>query len=278
MRQFFESGRARPSPVLPVDVASGPAVVLDLGEGGFDPLDPAELEAACADIEERIEREGAEFALGLYREDRTIYRAPQFDLGDGRRRSLHMAVDLWLAAGTPVFAALDGVVAVVADNQAPLDFGGLVLLEHETDEGVPFWTLYGHLDPESIAGLAAGDAVAAGAQIARLGDVGVNGGWPPHLHLQLLTSLCDLGADVPGVAAPDEASLWESVSPDPNLLIRRRDGDAARLSRPAAEIASRRRANLSGALSIAYRRASAHRPRGGRLPLRRRPGTPSSTS
>ncbi len=252
VRQFFESGRARPAPVLPVDVAGGDAVVLDLGEGGFDPLDPAELAAACADIEERIERAGVEFAIGLYREDRTIYRAPQFDLGDGRRRSLHMALDVWLAAGTPVFAALDGVAAVVSNNPAPLDFGGLVLLEHETDEGVPFWTLYGHLDPESLE-LAVGDEIAAGAQIARLGDVAVNGGWPPHLHLQLVTSLCDLGADVPGVAPPDEASLWGSINPDPNLLIGRREGDADRPPRPAAEIARRRRGNLSSALSIAYR-------------------------
>ncbi len=252
VRQFFESGRARTAPVLPVDVSNGRAVVLDLGAGGFDPLDPAELAAACADIEERIEREGAEFAIGLYKEDRTIYRAPQFDLGDGRRRSLHMAVDLWLAAGTPVHAALDGVAAVVANNPAPLDFGGLVLLEHATDAGVPFWTLYGHLDPESLE-LSVGDAVAAGGQIARLGDVPVNGGWPPHLHLQLVTSLCDLGADVPGVAAPDEASLWESISPDPNLILLRRDGDEARLPRPGDEIARRRRGNLSSALSIAYR-------------------------
>ncbi len=253
VRQFFESGRARPAPVLPVDVAGGDAVVLDLGAGGFDPLDPAELAAACADIEERIERAGVEFAIGLYREDRTIYRAPQFDLGDGRRRSLHMALDVWLAAGTPVFAALDGVAAVVTNNPAPLDFGGLVLLEHETDEGVPFWTLYGHLDPESLD-LSVGDEVIAGTQIARLGAVGVNGGWPPHLHLQLVTSLCDLGADVPGVAPARRGEPLGEHQPGPEPPDRPA-GTAMRHAwrGRAPEIARRRRGNLSGALSIAYR-------------------------
>ena len=52
--------------------------------------------------------------------------------------------------------------------------------------------------------------------IARLGTPEVNGGWEPHLHLQLFT---DLVGNLDGVALPEEADLFRSVCPDPNLLL-----------------------------------------------------------
>ncbi len=99
--------------------------------------------------------------------------------------------------------------------------------------------------------LVTGDAVAAGAPIARLGAEDVNGGWPPHLHLQLFTALPGRATDLPGVAYPDEADIWKSVSPDPNLLLGRPDGDRART--PRADLRERRRTVMSRALSLAYR-------------------------
>lgn len=253
VRQFFESGRAQPSSVLPIDVSSAHATILDLSNKGFDSLEPTALVMTATEIEDRIDREGTALALGLYGEERAVYRVPQYDLGGGRRCSVHLGVDLFLAAGTQVRAPLDGVVRIVADHPLPLDFGGLVVLEHRTNVDVPFWTLYGHLDPESIDGLAPGDVVARGREVGCIGGVERSGGWPPHLHLHLLTYLGELGADVPGVAPPDEDELWQSISPDPNLLLRRRGGDATRISRSAEAIVRRRRGSLSQTLSSAYR-------------------------
>ena len=62
------------------------------------------------------------------------------------------------------------------------DYGGLLVLAPRR----PFWTLHGHLDPDDRwrpARSRAGDG------IARLGAPEVNGGWEPHLHLQLFTDL-----------------------------------------------------------------------------------------
>ncbi len=52
-----------------------------------------------------------------------------------------------------------------------------------------FFTLYGHLGAEVLTDLQPGMAVASGAQIATIGDSTVNGGWPPHLHFQIIADL-----------------------------------------------------------------------------------------
>jgi hypothetical protein len=62
------------------------------------------------------------------------------------------------------------------NRNAHLDYGGVLVLAHSDDRGTPFYTLFGHLDPHSIAGLADGQAVKAGQQVARLGAAAVNGG------------------------------------------------------------------------------------------------------
>ena len=158
-----------------------------------------------------------------------------------------MAVDVFAPAGTPVFAPFDGVVERRENRDRPGDYGGLLVLRHD-----------GLLDAARAsrpATLASGE-VRAGEEIARLGAPEVNGGWEPHLHLQLFT---DLVGDLPGVALSDEADVWRSVCPDPNLLLGLPGGIAARPPRP--DIAARRPVVMSQALSLAYCRAAAHRPR-----------------
>jgi 4-aminobutyrate aminotransferase-like enzyme/Ser/Thr protein kinase RdoA (MazF antagonist) len=213
VRQFL--ARTRCAPVMDGDWAAAP--VLDLATA-MPPVDG--------------------LAIGRYDEERAIYTAPEFRTPDGRRRTRHMAVDLFAPAGTPVYAPLDGVVEVRENRDRLGDYGGLLVLRHGD-----FWTLHGHLDP---ATLASGE-VRAGEEIARLGTAEVNGGWEPHLHLQVFT---DLVADLPGVALSDEADVWRSVCPDPNLILGLPGGVAARPPRP--DVAARRPVVLSQALSLAY--------------------------
>ena len=119
VRQFFESGARALAVCCPVDVDGRPAVVLDLAEGGFDPLDPAALEARPAPTS----RNGSSARTPSSRSASTartgtIYRAPQFDPATAERRTVHIAVDIFLAAGTPVLAPLDGVAAVSRQPRA----------------------------------------------------------------------------------------------------------------------------------------------------------------
>ena len=60
-----------------------------------------------------------------------------------------------------------------------------------------------------------------------------------------------MGTGVHGVAAPSELDLWESICPDPNILLRSPARAADRV-RDRDDIRRRRRTNLSQALSISY--------------------------
>jgi 4-aminobutyrate aminotransferase-like enzyme/Ser/Thr protein kinase RdoA (MazF antagonist) len=195
----------------------------------------------------------AEPAIGRYLEDRRVYDSDAYEAElPGERRTLHLGVDVFLPAGEPILAPLDGVVRDVAWRPAPRDWGGIVVLDHETPDGIRFHTLYGHLDRASAERLAPGDRIACGDVVGRLGDERENGGWAPHLHLQVLTTDLARGAAAPGVGTFAERDLWESVNPDPNLLLGLPGGVRAEPPRDPAGLRAARRTSVSRALSLAY--------------------------
>ena len=189
-------------------------------------------------------------ALGRYLEDRDVYDSDAF-AGElpGERRTLHLGVDVFLDAGEPILAPLEGVVRDSAFRPAARDFGGVVLLEHRTPDGIAFHTLYGHLTAELPR---PGARIERGGLIGRIGTEHENGGWAPHLHLQLLTTDLGAGCAVHGVGTLAERDVWESVSPDPNLLLGLPAGVRAEPSRTSADVLAARRSSLSRALSLSY--------------------------
>jgi 4-aminobutyrate aminotransferase-like enzyme/Ser/Thr protein kinase RdoA (MazF antagonist) len=248
------------APVLGVDLRTEPCIVLDLGVASTlmsdDPTRTTEPEltervfAAMSDA-------GVAVSVGRYDEPRLLYQSEGFATGSritDERRTLHIGLDLFAVPGTPVYAPLDGVVHAFADNDLPLDYGPVIVLRHETDDGTTFFTVYGHLSRESLASVHVGQRIAAGGKLATLGNASVNGGWTPHLHLQIVTDLLDLGTDFPGVGRVSARAVWRSLSPDPNLLV----GIPAERFPPDTpgmhETKVRRRERLGGNLSVAYRR------------------------
>jgi 4-aminobutyrate aminotransferase-like enzyme/Ser/Thr protein kinase RdoA (MazF antagonist)/murein DD-endopeptidase MepM/ murein hydrolase activator NlpD len=250
--------RAAPfAPVLGVDLRVEPALTLDLGVGSAlvagDPRDNDEP-AFTARVFAAMRGAGARVAVGPYNEPRLLYVTPAFAAGDGtlaEHRTVHLGIDLFAEAGTPVYAPLDGEVHAADEHQIRLDYGGVIVLRHQTDDGVAFFTLYGHLSRASFAGLRVGQRVRRGEQIAVLGAPAENGGWTPHLHLQLITDFLGLGSDFPGVSTPGRRDVWCSVSPDPSLLV---GLPPAPTVRPLAETLARRRALVGPSLGVSYRR------------------------
>lgn len=197
---------------------------------------------------------GAAVGIGRYGEPRLLYSTPLFAQPDacGERRTIHLGVDLFAAPGTPVHAPLPGTVAHVGVNDAPLDYGPVVVLRHETDDGTPFFTLYGHLALEPAGRLSVDDTVAKGEAFAAIGAADVNGGWTPHVHLQLILDLLDLGLSFPGVCRAGEREVWQALSPDPCRLLRIPGAayPAAALDAPGA--LAHRQEVTGGNLSVAY--------------------------
>lgn len=88
-------------------------------------------------------------------------------------RHWHSGVDLAAPRGTPVYAALPGVVQVIVSATG---YGLHVIIDH----GGGLSTLYGHLDTVLVA---SGEYVAAGQQIGAVGSTGNSTG--PHLHFEV---------------------------------------------------------------------------------------------
>jgi 4-aminobutyrate aminotransferase-like enzyme/Ser/Thr protein kinase RdoA (MazF antagonist) len=247
---------SRPARVLDRDLARG-CLVVDLGVSslllGADP-DAAAPGALARTIHAALEAAGRTVAVGRYREARTFYQAPAFGAAPGEEgRTVHLGLDFFVEPGTPVRAPLDGVVHLVADNAAPLDYGPLVVLRHEPDAGVRFFTLYGHLGDDTLTTLRPGEAIARGQAFARVGAPPSNGGWAPHLHLQVMLDLLGLDAAFPGVARASDLDLWTSVSPDPNLLLQVPPECFPQDAPTRDETRDRRRRHLGRNLSLAYR-------------------------
>jgi 4-aminobutyrate aminotransferase-like enzyme/Ser/Thr protein kinase RdoA (MazF antagonist) len=230
VRQYLAT--AEPGPVCGPPLDDAP--VIDFS--GDDPPPPA-----------------VEPAIGRYLEDRRVYDSAAFEAElPGERRTLHLGVDIFLPAGAPILAPLDGTVRDVAFRPARRDWGGIVVLDHHTPDGVRFHTLYGHLDRATTEALAPGTALRRGDVVGHLGDESENGGWAPHLHLQLLTTDLGRGAGSDGVGTLAERDLWESVNPDPNLLLGLPAGVRAEPPRARADLRAARRTSLSRALSLSY--------------------------
>ena len=242
------------APVLGQSIDDAPVVDLSVGseflvEGGARDLDAAEWGAK---IEALRERSGAPAVIGRYGESRRLYAAaPGFQAGaGGALRTIHLGVDLFAPAGTAVFAPLAGTVHSVQRNGSELDYGPTLVIEHAPEGTQPFWTLYGHLDGEVLDRIEAGDRIARGARIARLGEPKENGGWPPHLHFQVILDRFGFVGDYPGVAAPDDRDVWMAASPDPAGLLGIEESNAG--PEDPRQLLNERRERFCSSLSISY--------------------------
>ena len=156
---------------------------------------------------------------GGYGEDRAIYDTPIFNPAGEEPRTIHLGLDVFALPGTSVYAPLAGTVHSFQRNDNDKDYGPTIILEHEPEPGLLFWTLYGHLSPDSLGGLAAGAPVEQGQRIGWLGSNDVNGGWAPHLHFQVMLDMMGKSGDFPGVCRKSEAADWLRLCPDPNALL-----------------------------------------------------------
>lgn len=247
----------RPAPVLGGTPPPARWHVLDLSFasllGGDDPL--AFDAATCGDrIAAELRAAAATVGIGRYAEPRPLYTGPGFgECGPvARRRTVHLGIDLFAPAGTEVHAPLDGEVVTAIVCPEHLDYGGLVVLRHETDDGIPFGTLHGHLEPRCAAELRPGQRIARGEAFAVLGAPPGNGGWPPHLHFQLLAEdPMALPPVPPGVADPDDLPAHLALYPDPAPLLGL-DARAAFQRRDPAQLVARRARHFAANLRTSY--------------------------
>lgn len=166
-------------------------------------------------IEEQLQ--GARYGIGGYLENRTVYsRSRVFD-GTTEPRTLHLGIDIWGKAHTPIMAPLDGIVHSKGNHTAYGNYGATIILQHDLD-GFSFFTLYGHLSEKDLA-IEVNTPVHAGTTFAHFGIPSENGQWPPHLHFQVTLDLQGKSGDYPGVCALSEKEFYQLNCPDPSILL-----------------------------------------------------------
>ena len=258
IKKCLQKAGATASSILDCDLRKEPCVALDLSVGStFLGADPAAGDTANLSkmIGRELEKSERRVAVGRYDEARLLYNAPQFGASANptdERRTIHLGIDLFVEQGTALRAPLAGSVHLLANNAFPLDYGPLVILKHATDSGEEFFTLYGHLTEATLRKLRIGQAIAQGEVFAWVGEVHENGGWPPHVHFQIILDLLDRGTEFPGVARASERELWKALSPDPNLLLRIPPERFPVESRGANRLLEARKKLLGGNLSVSY--------------------------
>lgn len=172
-------------------------------------------------IQQKVQTANCRYGIGGYAEHRTIYSiSPVFDgiHPNEEPRRLHLGVDIWGPAGTPVYAFMGGMIHSFAFNDQFGDYGATLIILHQL-EGKPFYTLYGHLSLRDIETLSAGQYVSIGQTIAHVGEPHENGHWPPHLHFQIIFDMELKEGDYPGVCKYAEREKYLANCPDPDLIL-----------------------------------------------------------
>ena len=194
------------------------------------------------------------FIADGYLEPRPIYTSTAYDKEGNtgtESRTVHLGVDFWLPAGTPVHTMFDAEVVTAVNDAGYKEYGGLIILKHIESE-IPFYTLYGHLSIASPMAFQVGDRIKKGTKIGELGIPEENGEWSPHLHFQVMLTMFDYKIDFPGVTYPKQLEVWKSICPDPNLIFKNPNLVTA-YDKPASEILHFRRKHLGKSLSVSYK-------------------------
>ena len=168
-------------------------------------------------IENHLLENDAKVAFGGYNEVRNLYNENSHF--NAENRNIHLGIDFWIKAGTPILAALDGIVHSFNFNAGLGNYGPTIILEH-VFENQKFYTLYGHLSTESIEDIEIGQVFKKGQKLATLGDSSVNGDYAPHLHFQIIKNIEDKLGDYAGVCSLKTLDYYLENCPNPNLLLK----------------------------------------------------------
>jgi 4-aminobutyrate aminotransferase-like enzyme/Ser/Thr protein kinase RdoA (MazF antagonist) len=244
--------------IVDEDLRREKQMVFDLSVGSAlpqnecDGTDPVVL---AEHLLRQMQQARVNIGIGRYHEARLLYTTEQFKVQTDempQARTVHLGIDLYMHSNALVYAPLDGRVHSFNNNTGHLDYGPAIILEHQIEDGERFYTLYGHLSLDSLEELTVGMPVAKGQSFARIGEPPTNGGWPPHLHFQIILDMLGETGNFPGVARPAEWDIWNHVCPDPNLILGIPQSCFPAGGRSHADILTARRANLGRNLSISY--------------------------
>ncbi|MEE4362312.1 MAG: peptidoglycan DD-metalloendopeptidase family protein [Desulfotignum sp.] len=191
-------------------------VDLSVGSSVFDAVDVMDQKAFQAWLDRTMKGRHS-WGLASYLEDRETILSHYPQMKE-ESRYFHLGLDIIVDLGTPLHAPLDSVVQESGYEEGQGNYGGNVLLRHDSPGFETFYSLYGHLNKEKLP--AAGERFAAGEAFACIGDFHENGYWFYHTHLQVITRKgYDLGWVSKGYCSKKDLAVMEQLCPSPLSLF-----------------------------------------------------------
>jgi len=244
-------------PMFEIDFLDTPFLKLDLQVDSLELGNNQNFETIekfAESINRMLAEAEVDYGLGGYGEIRPFYSTDAYRvMGNAgpHWRTVHLGVDVWAPAGTNVYAPLDGTVFSVKNNAGERDYGPTVILKHQVNDQLTFYTLYGHLGLSVIHKIKKGDVIKKGSLFTRIGPPPENGNWPPHLHFQIMLDPLESKGDFPGVAFPTQQEVWKHICPDPGIFITK-ENILPRGFPSVEKLLKERKKNLGANLSVAY--------------------------
>jgi murein DD-endopeptidase MepM/ murein hydrolase activator NlpD len=198
---------------------TGDPLVVDMSVGSnlFEKVDVLDQIAFQAWLDKTM---ADKFTWGLssYLEDRQTILS-QYPQMRQEQRYYHLGLDIIVGLGTPLHAPLDAVVKESSYEAGEGNYGGNVLLAHESPYFETFYSIYGHLNKERLP--SPGDRFKAGEVFAHIGDFHENGNWFYHTHLQVITQKgYDTGWVSKGYCSEKDLAIMDSLCPSPLSLFK----------------------------------------------------------
>ncbi|KQY13012.1 hypothetical protein ASE23_21115 [Rhizobium sp. Root73] len=249
-RKTFHSLLSRPAATYPAALVpyGDPQHPMTVKSAGEQPDEAQAIwEAYCA-------VHGVDLGIGPWGEARTVYSGDMFvsRLIENTRRIRHLGLDLFMAAGTRLYTPIAATVVSVEIEPDPLGYGCLIALRHEPEGCPAFISLWGHLAHEALGRLKAGDRLDAGALVGQMGAPAENGGWAPHLHLQLSIDTRLSATEILGVGEERYLDVWAELFPHANAFAGIAPEFYEKTGRSHEEIVKLRKKLLVPNLSISY--------------------------
>jgi murein DD-endopeptidase MepM/ murein hydrolase activator NlpD len=192
-------------------------VDLSVGSSVFDAVDVMDQKAFQAWLDQTMKGRHS-WGLASYLEDRETILSHYPQMKE-ESRYFHLGLDIIVDLGTPLHAPLDSVIQESGYEEGQGNYGGNVLLRHDSGGFETFYSLYGHLNKEKLP--APGDRFAAGEVFAFIGDFHENGYWFYHTHLQVITQKgYDQGWVSKGYCSKNDLAVMDQLCPSPLSLFR----------------------------------------------------------
>jgi 4-aminobutyrate aminotransferase-like enzyme/Ser/Thr protein kinase RdoA (MazF antagonist) len=213
------SNQSNVQPTNPINLNGRHVIPLDLSVGSLDLGNNSNFDTIprfANQINKLLAEKNADVGIGGYGEIRPFYTTDAYKIegNNGPQwRTMHLGTDFWAEEETEVLAFWEGEIISIQNNDNPCDYGPTLILKHLIDDELTFYTLYGHLSKKTLSHCRIGQKVEKGEMVAWVGNQLVNGGWPPHLHFQIMLDLLENEGDFPGVSYVSEAELWLSICP-----------------------------------------------------------------